>query len=89
MESYLAGGCIISAACDLTATSDVGTPLFTIVMLPTNLGSAKVGAVISRTPYNTSSLLPMAAYASFGWAVVIQDERGRFNSGGEYTLWRS
>jgi putative CocE/NonD family hydrolase len=75
-----------------------GTELATDVYLPTGwdaAASARVPALLTRTPYGKQQ--PVAAgrpgmadfgryYAAHGYAVVIQDVRGRFDSPGTWTM---
>lgn len=67
-----------------------GTPLNTVVYTPTLPPGARVGTIIIRTPYGTATQEPLcAALAQVGWACAVADERGRFASGGAYTMWAS
>ena len=68
-----------------------GVLLFTLLFLPDDLPSgATVGTILIRTPYSTASQAPTGqAYASLGWACAVSDERGKYQSGGAYTMWAS
>ena len=67
-----------------------GVTLHSVIYLPANMGAARVGCIHMRTPYSTESLAAEAIELStIGWAVVTQDERGKFASKGNYTMWRS
>src|SRR5690349_20399970 len=63
------------------------------VRLDTNVfqpqGSSRFPTVLLRTPYGKGADLP-AGYLSFinhGYAVVMQDVRGRYGSGGEFHVF--
>ena len=61
-----------------------------IVLLIDLIVLLQVGTIMMRTPYAVASLAQLAqAYATVGWAVIVSDERGKFASGGVYTMWRS
>ncbi len=65
-----------------------GIHLVTDVYLPADGGPAP--AVVTRTPYgrNMPVLLKMALLMSqAGYAVLVQDSRGRYQSEGEYSWW--
>src|SRR5215203_1288732 len=48
-------------------------------------GEGKFPVLVERTPYNRKGDFYMAhALASHGYVVVLQDTRGRFDSGGEF-----
>ncbi|WP_189341843.1 CocE/NonD family hydrolase, partial [Mesorhizobium sp. M2A.F.Ca.ET.042.01.1.1] len=64
--------------------------------LPANSGR-KLGTILIRTPYDKSSLQggirvngalrhPGPYFANAGFAVVVQDVRGKFESGGEFSM---
>lgn len=60
-----------------------GTKLATDVYLPS--GGTKFPTLIARTPYGKSGMAAEAKYlAQHGYAVVIQDTRGRGASAGDY-----
>ncbi len=64
-----------------------GTPLATDVYLP--VGSGPWPVVLIRTPYGKTGLRETClALDAFGYACVAQDCRGRFDSGGEDTVFR-
>jgi len=64
-----------------------GTLLATDVYLP--FGGGPWPVVLIRTPYDKNGLRVMGqALALFGYACVIQDTRGRFESGGVDTVFR-
>ena len=64
----------------MVAMSD-GVKLATDVYVPEGKGPFPV--ILTRTPYNKSNQRWGAAVATSGYAVVAQDMRGRFASGGE------
>lgn len=66
-----------------------GVNLAADVYVPTQ-GTGPFPVIVERTPYNKSDCHYSAAqyYARRGYVVVIEDERGRYNSGGEYYWWR-
>jgi len=71
-----------------------GVLLHTRFFLPAALAPGqRVGTVLIRTPYGVDAAGSAgelaAGYAGYGWAAVAQDERGRFASEGDYTMWRS
>src|ERR1043166_5079085 len=50
----------------------------------------KFPVILQRTPYNRAGGAPMAnELASHGYVVVMQDTRGRFDSGGEFYPFRN
>jgi uncharacterized protein len=60
-----------------------GISLSTTVFLPH--GKKKIAAILVRTPYNKVTEEWMGrAFGLYGIAVIIQDVRGKFDSGGEY-----
>ncbi len=64
-------------------STDEGIPLGTTIFLPK--GKDKCPTVLVRTPYNRKSEEWMGkAFNMFGIAVVLQDVRGRYQSGGDY-----
>ena len=64
-----------------------GTPLATDVYLP--VGSGPWPVVLIRTPYGKADLREAClALDASGYACVAQDCRGRFDSGGEDTVFR-
>lgn len=66
-----------------------GVNLAADVYVPTQ-GRGPFPVIVERTPYNKSDCHDSAAqyYARRGYVVVIEDERGRYNSDGEYYWWR-
>lgn len=80
----------------VTVTTRDGAPLATDVYLPRPLEGSDISAdgpwptILVRTPYARAGY-PMfidrlgALMAQYGYAVVIQDVRGRFDSGGEWS----
>lgn len=71
-----------------------GVELHTLVFLPAALPPGeRLGCVIIRTPYGIvdagSAGALAAGYAAAGWAAIAQDERGRFQSGGAYSMFRT
>ena len=63
-----------------------GVSLNTLVFLPT-FAAGRVGAIVLKTPYGVASITDAAAaYAEFGYATLIQDERGRYGSTGVYAM---
>lgn len=66
----------------LTLTNRTGIPLATDLYLPTTDGPFPV--VLARTPYNKDSAANLGRDGTRrGFAVVVQDTRGRFASAGE------
>jgi hypothetical protein len=67
------------------------TPLYTQVFVPDELPSGRrVGTILIRTPYSTASQVGLcAAISQLGWACSVSDERGKYQSGGAYTMWAS
>jgi putative CocE/NonD family hydrolase len=68
-----------------------GTTLYADVYLPD--GTGPFPALLERTPYNKQSsseitLESPRVYTEHGYAVVIQDVRGRFRSGGDFYPFR-
>lgn len=68
-----------------------GVTLYTVIFVPDNLPpGTRVGTVLIRTPYSTFSQTPLGqVYSEIGWACAVADERGKYNSGGLYTMWAS
>ncbi len=68
-----------------------GVLLYTVLYLPDALpAGARTGTILIRTPYSTASQADAGqAYSSLGWAVAVTDERGKYGSGGSYTMWAS
>src|SRR6185295_11950240 len=64
-----------------TKTRD-GTTLVSDIYRP-NL-SGKFPALLQRTPYNRAGANDAFILASYGYVVIIQDTRGRFDSEGEF-----
>lgn len=62
-----------------------GVGLATDLYLPSNLNEA-LPTIFIRTPYDKDALTLMASYTQEGYAVVIQDFRGFYASGGEKSL---
>ena len=60
-----------------------GVPLATDVYLPE--GSGPWPVILRRTPYNKGEGGSEGPYVESGFALVIQDQRGRYRSQGEYT----
>jgi uncharacterized protein len=76
---------------DILVSMRDGVKLATDVYLPAVNGQPLPGpwpAVVERTPYGKSSFLPNtptgADYAQRGFAMVVQDVRGRYNSEGVF-----
>lgn len=65
--------------------------LNTILCIPDAASATStVGAIVLRTPYGAAAAWSnAAAYAELGWVGVVQDARGRFGSGGNFTFWRT
>jgi putative CocE/NonD family hydrolase len=83
---HCASGAIDGAVVKLTMRD--GVQLFALLYVPDS--AQPVGTVLMRTPYNTSSLVPSCqTLFTLGFACLVADERGRFNSGGDYTFFRS
>lgn len=66
-----------------------GTLLNTIIFLPWTLDSAKkFDTVLIRTPYNAQGLKSEGeTYVAQGFAVAMQDFRGRYGSKGQFACW--
>lgn len=64
-----------------------GTLLSTDVVRPDAPG--KFPTLLLRTPYNKNGGGDQLWFAERGYAVVTQDVRGKYDSGGAYTLFRS
>ncbi|MGH9420861.1 MAG: CocE/NonD family hydrolase [Thermoanaerobaculia bacterium] len=66
-----------------------GVSLAADVYIPRQ-GDGRFPVVVERTPYNKNDCRYSAAeyLVRRGYAVVIEDERGRYSSGGEYYWWR-
>jgi putative CocE/NonD family hydrolase len=67
-----------------------GVFLSTDIYLPA--APAKFPTILSRTPYSNNgagSVEQCKWYAERGYAVVTQDVRGKYDSGGQYTLFRN
>jgi len=63
-----------------------GINLSTSVILPADLpGGSKVPAILIRTCYGKAREKAMHAFAHYGYAVVVQDTRGREDSEGEWS----
>lgn len=73
---------------DIPVRARDGVPLATDVYRPASGGP--VPALVARTPYNKDALigvlnsLDLFRAVRAGYAVVVQDARGRFGSGGEF-----
>jgi putative CocE/NonD family hydrolase len=63
-----------------------GTKLGADVYVPSRQGPGPFPVVIERTPYNKGTCGNAAAqyFAKRGYVAIVQDERGRFRSEGEY-----
>jgi uncharacterized protein len=64
-----------------------GITLATDVYLPTTNGavvSTRVPAILERTPYNKEGAATASYFVPRGYAVVVQDVRGRYKSGGRW-----
>jgi uncharacterized protein len=68
-----------------------GVLLNTLLCIPDAASKASpVGTVVMRTPYGAAAAVSTAmGYAEFGWVGVVQDARGRFESGGNWSFWRT
>lgn len=80
----------LAAVCAYAEPLTVKVPMRDGVLLATDVyganGREPKPVLLSRTPYNKSGAAKIAAeYARHGYAVVIQDCRGRYASGGAYT----
>jgi len=91
----IAIGIVCAQPYEVTALRDVMVPardgikLGTTVFLPARAGQAvrsRFPAVVERTPYNKdgASSAVIAYFVSRGYAVVIQDVRGRYRSEGRW-----
>ena len=79
----------VKALRDVMVPTRDGVRLGTNVFLPTKNGapSERVPAIVERTPYNKDSAAVPAIeyYVKHGYAVVIQDVRGRYRSEGRWS----
>ncbi len=66
-----------------------GVKLAADVYLPTQ-GKGPFPVIVERTPYNKNDCRYEAGdyFARRGYATIIEDERGRYNSEGDYYWWR-
>lgn len=64
-----------------------GVELTTIVAIPYPYDQ-KRGTVICRSPYGPNSEYQATIYNYYGFAAVMQDDRGTWTSGGKFNLWR-
>ena len=72
---------------DVTITARDGTALRADVYVPEPSDGGPLPTVLLRTPYDKSAPhaeLDVAEYVGRGYAVVIQDVRGRYTSGGSH-----
>ena len=79
----------VASAQDLTVTvaAPDGTPLATDVYFP--FFGSTWPVVLARTPYGKDGVRETCeAFTALGYACVAQDTRGRFDSGGEDTVFR-
>src|SRR5262249_22512940 len=97
---------------DVTVLKDVWVPMRDGVQLAADVylpklppgGSAKVPALLTRTPYSKDAVPSVAAepqlarpgmaahgnyFASRGYAVVVQDVRGRYKSQGVWSMFET
>jgi len=77
-------------AADLVVAYDVMVPMRDGVVLATDVfrprTEAKLPVLLIRTPYNKADERDVARFfASHGWAVLLQDVRGRYDSEGVWT----
>jgi len=73
-----------------------GTELFTVILTPKDAGSDPLPFILSRTPYGTDGwggtsgmLYGFRELITDGYIFVLQDIRGRYNSGGEFIMNRA
>ena len=85
-----AGAGPVDAAITIRIPMRDGVEINTVIYTPAGLGAARVGALLQRTPYGVASQADWGnAVAGIGWVAVAQDERGRHDSGGVFTMERS
>ncbi|HEV2125242.1 MAG TPA: CocE/NonD family hydrolase [Chloroflexota bacterium] len=62
-----------------------GVKLATDIHLPDRSKDGRVPVILLRTPYSKAArLAPISFFTQHGYAVAVQDKRGRFNSEGTY-----
>ena len=68
-----------------------GVTLNTLICVPSDASEQRrVGTVLARTPYGSSAQFDdLIAYCELGFAGVAQDARGRYESGGNWSFWRT
>jgi predicted acyl esterase len=67
-----------------------GVQLSTIVINPAAGGGDRRGTLMARSPYGpTSDQIADLFTTMNGFVAVIQDQRGTFLSGGEFTMWHN
>src|SRR5438270_11510644 len=78
----------VKALRDVMVPARDGVKLGTNVFLPVTGGyvSGRIPTIVERTPYNKDSVAGslIEFYVSHGYAVVIQDVRGRYRSEGRW-----
>lgn len=79
---------------DVTVQNDVMVPMRDGVELSTDIyrptAPGRYPVLLSRTPYNNNTAEFVAEskfYASRGYVVIAQDVRGKYDSGGQYSLF--
>jgi predicted acyl esterase len=81
-------GLVFAAARDTNRRQEHMVPMRDGVRLATDVylpgGDGPFPAVVQRTPYNKLGATGSAIYNERGFALVVQDQRGRYESEGEY-----
>ena len=79
--------------CDIRILPDVKVPMRDGVKLSCNIFLAhtegRFPVILQRMPYGASGVGPGVFYARRGYAYLMQDCRGRFDSAGEFFLFRA
>ena len=92
MPSFMGESSSLKIELDVPVKMRDGTTLYADVYRPDT--SEKVPVLLQRTPYNKAiaqartGMMDAVRAASHGYAVVIQDVRGRFSSEGEFYTFR-
>ena len=92
MPGFMGASSSLKIELDVPVMMRDGTTLYADVYRPDT--SEKVPVLLQRTPYNKAiaqartGMMDAVRAASHGYAVVIQDVRGRFSSEGEFYTFR-
>eukprot|EP00933_Yihiella_yeosuensis_P017001 TRINITY_DN14334_c0_g1_i1.p1 TRINITY_DN14334_c0_g1~~TRINITY_DN14334_c0_g1_i1.p1 ORF type:complete len:703 (+),score=104.57 TRINITY_DN14334_c0_g1_i1:58-2109(+) len=76
--------CSFSVCSIDTAKVSDGAVLRGSLLLPKGLGAGPFPAVLMRTPYGRKGEFGQSFLAQQGYAVIVQDTRGRFSSDGQF-----